>query len=251
MEGCRKKASDTNCVLMGEPNRATTVVLVKGTNDEEDDRAFRFVSPDPEKAAAQALGDCQKKARNCHLALAIWDSGNTWSVVARGDDALRLIYNDLTQEEAENGALADCEKTTSKKGSCKIVPDLTTNGHAWYAFAHSEVYSGVGVSSTGKSQAKENALKFCRDGNASSPCKITEVFENTGPTAAPAAFKKLQARIEREKKQRQDVAKKSVKNVIPASAQNCRPRTEYLRCSSQCTNGSCFVTYENGCKLRI
>jgi alpha/beta superfamily hydrolase len=32
---------------------------------------------------------------------------------------------------------------------------------------------------------------------------------------------------------------------------NCRPKTNQLRCSSQCYNGDCEVTYENGCKVRV
>lgn len=36
-----------------------------------------------------------------------------------------------------------------------------------------------------------------------------------------------------------------------ASAPSCRPKTTHLRCSSQCFNGDCTVTYENGCKMRV
>jgi hypothetical protein len=32
---------------------------------------------------------------------------------------------------------------------------------------------------------------------------------------------------------------------------DCRPKTNQLRCSSQCYNGDCEVTYENGCKVRV
>lgn len=35
------------------------------------------------------------------------------------------------------------------------------------------------------------------------------------------------------------------------SQTDCRPRTEYLKCSSQCTNGNCIISYENGCKIRV
>lgn len=36
-----------------------------------------------------------------------------------------------------------------------------------------------------------------------------------------------------------------------AHTQNCRPTTPSVRCSSQCVNGDCVVTYENGCKMRV
>ncbi|MCL2876907.1 MAG: sel1 repeat family protein [Betaproteobacteria bacterium] len=32
---------------------------------------------------------------------------------------------------------------------------------------------------------------------------------------------------------------------------SCRPRTNVIRCSSQCYNGDCVVTYENGCRVRV
>jgi hypothetical protein len=36
-----------------------------------------------------------------------------------------------------------------------------------------------------------------------------------------------------------------------ASEQNCRPNSPTVRCTSQCTNGNCIVSYENGCKIRV
>ncbi len=41
------------------------------------------------------------------------------------------------------------------------------------------------------------------------------------------------------------------KPVPVANNGNCRPRTNQLSCSSQCYNGDCVVTYENGCKVRV
>lgn len=35
------------------------------------------------------------------------------------------------------------------------------------------------------------------------------------------------------------------------TANDCRPRSNSLRCSSSCSNGDCIVTYENGCKMRV
>ncbi len=32
---------------------------------------------------------------------------------------------------------------------------------------------------------------------------------------------------------------------------NCRPTTQSVRCRSQCTNGDCVITYENGCQTRV
>ncbi len=35
------------------------------------------------------------------------------------------------------------------------------------------------------------------------------------------------------------------------SSEDCRPKTKQLSCKSNCTNGDCMVTYENGCKMRV
>lgn len=35
------------------------------------------------------------------------------------------------------------------------------------------------------------------------------------------------------------------------TGRDCRPRTSSLRCQSNCVNGNCVVTYENGCKINI
>lgn len=35
------------------------------------------------------------------------------------------------------------------------------------------------------------------------------------------------------------------------SGGDCRPKTKQLSCQSNCTNGDCVVTYENGCKMRV
>jgi hypothetical protein len=32
---------------------------------------------------------------------------------------------------------------------------------------------------------------------------------------------------------------------------SCRPNTPTVRCQSQCVNGNCVVTYENGCKMNV
>jgi hypothetical protein len=42
--------------------------------------------------------------------------------------------------------------------------------------------------------------------------------------------------------------KTQVKSPI---SQSCRPRTSSITCSSQCMNGNCIITYENGCKMQV
>lgn len=47
------------------------------------------------------------------------------------------------------------------------------------------------------------------------------------------------------------VAKAAQPSKPQASGPSCRPKTSHIRCSSQCFNGDCTVTYENGCKMRV
>lgn len=42
-----------------------------------------------------------------------------------------------------------------------------------------------------------------------------------------------------------------VKTSKASTGGDCRPRTSSLRCQSNCVNGDCVVTYENGCKMRV
>ncbi|WP_336185726.1 hypothetical protein [Klebsiella grimontii] len=42
-----------------------------------------------------------------------------------------------------------------------------------------------------------------------------------------------------------------VKKNTKQDSVNCRPQASTLKCHSQCVNGNCIVTYENGCKMRV
>lgn len=75
LKGCRAKASDTDCVELGEPVHGTTIVIAYGTKTVTHDAVFIVTDPAPEEAAQQVLSDCRKKARDCQLSMATWDSG--------------------------------------------------------------------------------------------------------------------------------------------------------------------------------
>lgn len=256
-KGCRAKASDTDCVELGSPVHGSAVVLVFGTKAEVDDAIFYTDAPDPEKAAKNALSNCRREANDCNLGLAAWDSGKKWAALASnpaGTGGIFIKYNADTPDIAEAAAIRGCEKKLSSKGGCKVVS--VTSKRTWYAFAYSNNYFGAGWSSESEKNAKQNAMDSCSEGAKGSTCRVTQVFKNDGPEPEPSSLGKLQARIEREAAQRNAAKQKpSPKKLATApssnSDSNCRPRGNTLRCSSQCYNGNCTVTYENGCKIRV
>lgn len=42
-----------------------------------------------------------------------------------------------------------------------------------------------------------------------------------------------------------------VKNSAQTNTKDCRPKTQTLRCTSNCVNGNCVLTYDNGCKINV
>lgn len=212
-------------------------------------------NPNPEKAAQQALSDCRQEAKNCHLTLAVWDSGKRWAAYTTSEEqVMYLKFNADTPEAAEAAAIRGCEERAATKGVCKIA--AVTSERTWYAFAHSENGGGFGRSTLSAEDAKQAAIGFCvKDANGS-PCRVTQVHENPGPLPAPSSFTALEARIEREKAQRNAAAEKKAQKKVamapaPSGDGNCRPSGNVLRCTSQCFNGNCTVTYENGCKIQV
>lgn len=257
LQECRKIASDTECVELGSPKHGTAVVLVKGSKESVDNRIFIETDSDPEKAATLVLNKCGKIAKDCRLALVAWDDGRRWATVASSkDDAMFLEYSADTRESAEAGAVRGCEERASKKGTCQVQQQFTQSTRVWYAFARSDNYTGMGLSGDSEQAAKALALESCAEGSRGSPCRVTEVAENPGPKSAPPSFGKLKARIEREEARRNSVTQKQAPKKVatspaPGGEGNCRPRGDTLRCTSQCYNGNCIVTYENGCKVRV
>lgn len=47
------------------------------------------------------------------------------------------------------------------------------------------------------------------------------------------------------------VLKSSARPEAAVSEKSCRPQTASIKCSSQCQNGNCIVSYENGCKIPV
>ncbi len=242
---------------MGRPLHGTAVVIAMGTKKKADDSAYWAADPDADKAASSALTDCRHSARDCRLTYATWDSGYSWAAVASNqDDAVYLVINANTRDEAINGAIRGCEENAAAKGKCEAAADLVTSNRAWFAFSRSASGTRLGVSEVSETEATQRALEFCRKGSKGAACQIAEVQMNRGLMLAPDSFTALKARITRGNAQRSAPANKPVPEKVAAAPvpngnAECRPKGATLRCTSQCSNGNCVVTYENGCKIRV
>lgn len=249
--GCRAKAKVTDC----EPWKAmngTAVIIASGQAKKGGGQhVSRSANQNPEIAAKNAMTNCREAAVNCKLAVAVWDNGATWMALAMGaKSGFFFRYDALTRAEAEREAVAGCEERTNEKGTCAVVPNYVSSSHAWFTIAGNDNSAGLGVSSKSKANAEASAMHACREGNATpETCKPYQTVENRGPIKAPASFEKIKQQVERNNP-----------NVAPASptglkklqeVNSCRPKSQTLTCSSQCTNGDCTVTYENGCKVRV
>ncbi len=238
LAGCSKKAKE--CVIVGGANVGPgALVVAKGAGGMS--MSFR---KSPEEAEKNALSNCKEKYSKCRVVDAAWDEGANYFALAMGDKYYYFVYGADSDLEAKQGAIAGCEKGGSSVGSCKIAETFSGSGPTWFVSAFSGDDGWIGLNRT-KVDAVEAAMSGCRkkvgQGNK---CKVQDEFHNPPSTDAPASFKRLEARIAAAT---QAVSKPS----SPSVSNDCRPKSDYLRCTSQCTNGNCIVTYENGCKMQV
>lgn len=200
-----------------------------------------------------------------HSAIATDDSGDVfWS-------------HKETRQQSESAALQECAQGATKK-NCKIIT------HKAFAFAKGSSYESFYTSEKGLDDAKRVALSQCRAN--SSDCKIIQLSKEPGflSVASPsntasrhgfyyaygemdlrdAKLHALRACEEATSEQCKTVLVAAIQgeNLIFSKAANtdsknqitetsCRPQSTSITCTSQCVNGDCVITYENGCKKRI
>jgi hypothetical protein len=178
-----------------------------------------------------------------------------------------------TQKMANDDALKFCNQNNPKKDcklvSTKVVVRAESNTKITYRYGASDIPA-----------TKKAALEAC-----GARCKITDVITEPGffslaqstPDADGNAIFHLaytfddsdeadQTAIARCRERSGTECKlvhygviagtirKPLPTAAPARRQaeaSCRPHTPTVRCTSQCTNGNCVVTYENGCRMRV
>jgi len=180
-----------------------------------------------------------------------------------------------TQSLADRAALEGCNQSAANK-DCRVTATralVLAQGTKRVAYA----VSGVSLQ-----EARADALRYCGD----SDCKVAKEFVAPGFLAVARTKNQQSAphfyvayAYRNSDAVDQDAVRGCEKNAgedcrlawsgaipgdmgtkgsTPAPAPNagrgtpsCRPTTQNIRCSSRCTNGSCVVSYENGCKVRV
>lgn len=148
---------------------------------------------------------------------------------AEAGEVMRYYWNanQPSKKAAEQKVMKMCSENAKKNkhtGKCKFVG--AGDGPKYIAFFHTKDGSGFGVSSNAdRQQAIDSAYTNC---SKQGECP---------DTAAKVDFD--------EGEQQPRPAK------MAAAGDSCRPRTQEIRCRSNCVNGDCVVEYENGCKIRV
>ena len=175
-----------------------------------------------DKAAVQG---CNKSAplNDCKVAA-------TKAVVrASGEGRVSVSRSDVSLADARKVALQECGRE-----DCKVTDEFTTPG--FYAVAGPKEKGSNSVyyvthEYRNSDTADKDAIAGC-ERNLKRACRL--VFTGAIPGKVPG--------------------KASSPSPVPAvqpAAANCRPKTQQIRCTSQCVNGNCVITYENGCRMRV
>lgn len=153
------------------------------------------------------------------------------SIPDQGAEIFSYAANFRKQADADAAALQRCKSSAKKNGlgklavQCKIYARGQEPGFG--AVSCGDDGCGWAVGRTTIQEAENAAYEACSKdikNCASKDLKSWSDFAGFNePKAAPPA----------------------------SSSGNCIPNTPVRRCSSQCTNGNCLVTYENGCKVRV
>ena len=178
-----------------------------------------------EEANSAALQGCNKSAVNKDCVL-----DATKAVVrAEGGGNIGFGRSAVSLAEAKQKALASCG---NKK--CKVVFETIKPG--FYSLSKSEIDEDGGgnfylaYQYTDSDKADQDANKGCENLTGLTCASVwSGAIAGVYSVASTPAPRPLRV----------------------ATEKNCRPNTPTVRCSSQCTNGSCVVTYENGCKVRV
>ena len=176
-----------------------------------------------------------------------------------------------TQKVANSDALKFCNQNNPKKDCTLVVTRAVVR-------AQSDKMTSYGYGASGVAAARKSALDGCTG------CKVTDVITEPGfysvaqsvtDAAGNSIFHLAYAFDDSDQADQQAVSRcrersgrecklvhygvipGTIHKALPTSAParqaeaSCRPNTPTVRCTSQCSNGNCVVTYENGCRMRV
>jgi hypothetical protein len=233
LKGCSE--DHNGCRLVAVPANRLAVVFAVG-----DGGWGHSANVDPETAMRQALAECTRSAKHCHVANAVWDQGTIWSALAAGKSA---VFADVGQSkaDAEMAALAGCRKLDESPTSCAVDGSNSIEGHVFYEMAGAGDLVWFGRGRT-REDARSDAMANCSKASTNgASCKIVdkEEMETHAPTPAPASMQKVLAEVAKTRK--------------AAQAREVRSETtsrNVVTCYNQCVNGDCIRTFTNGRKER-
>ena len=148
---------------------------------------------------------------------------------AEASDRVRYYWNanQPSKKAAEQKIMKACSENAKKNkhtGKCKFFG--AGDGPKYIAFFHTKDGSGFGFSSNvDRQQAIDGAYAACSKQGECPDTAANVDYDQGEQQSRPAKTE--------------------------AAGGNCRPRTQEVRCRSNCVNGDCVVEYENGCKIRV
>jgi hypothetical protein len=215
-------------------------------------------------------------ASNFYPALAVSASASG------GDSPIWAWSVDVTQKIANRRALDACNKNAPKK-------DCALPSFRAIAKAKASTESGVSLSTESLEDAKKQAVNTCNK-QGTTTCEVVtsitqpgffsiaeiddekksgDLYIYYGSNDLERAIKEAREMCEKDTNAKCRIWRSSVilgvlefskdkkltpekiKSDLPVAQKNCRPQTSTIHCSSQCYNGDCVITYENGCKMRV
>jgi len=145
-------------------------------------------------------------------------------------DSVSWTYNAPSQKIADNNALKTCRQYMTNAGHAKLASTCKVmtraKGPGYGAVVCGEKGCSWSVGYADKQVAVDSAWENCNKAGFVN-CQesgIKSWYDDNWPV-------------------------KRIASKAPKS--NCRPKTRTIRCTSNCVNGDCIVTYENGCRLRV
>lgn len=130
-----------------------------------------------------------------------------------------ITYGYSSLQAAEKDALKRCAEAARKngvKGKCKV--EMSDEGPGYIAIAYGDDGAGYGYGPSSQ-DAVEAAASGCTKSYKNCKTDSVEYWEDS---------------VGRQ-----------------ASAPSCVPNTAVRQCHSDCDNGSCVLTYKNGCKVQV
>lgn len=152
------------------------------------------------------------------------------SIKGYASDSLAYSYNYGSQKEADRHSLALCRKIAEENGighlAKKCAVALRGKGPGFGAFTCGDNGCAYVTGYDSSQDAVDAAYDVCDKSYRNCRGENIKYGEDTAGFGAQRTKNSVQGK-------------------------NCIPNTSQRSCQSQCTNGDCLVTYQNGCKVRV